>query len=53
MRKVFVLDDLLEFHYQFERIHPFQDGNGCVGRLLLFKECLKYNIIMTNTHIYI
>lgn len=32
-------------HYQFERIHPFQDGNGRVGRLILFKECLKYNIV--------
>ena len=39
------LDELLEFHYRFERIHPFQDGNGRVGRLLLFKECLKYNIV--------
>ena len=38
-------DDLLDFHYKFERIHPFQDGNGRVGRLLLFKDCLKYNIV--------
>ena len=38
-------DDLLDFHYRFERIHPFQDGNGRVGRLLLFKECLRYNIV--------
>lgn len=38
-------DDLLDFHFRFERIHPFQDGNGRVGRLLLFKECLKCNII--------
>ena len=39
------LEDILEFHVKFERIHPFQDGNGRVGRLVLFKECLKYNII--------
>lgn len=37
-------EDLVEFHYKFEKIHPFQDGNGRVGRLILFKECLKYNI---------
>ncbi len=39
------LDDLLEFHYRFELIHPFQDGNGRVGRLILFKECLKNGIV--------
>ena len=39
------LSDILDFHYRFECIHPFQDGNGRVGRLLLFKECLKYNIV--------
>ncbi|GEM_PF-6192 len=39
------LDDLLDFHVRFERIHPFQDGNGRVGRLILFKECIKYNIV--------
>lgn len=36
--------DIVEFHYYFEKIHPFQDGNGRVGRLIIFKECLKYNI---------
>lgn len=40
-----VLDDLLDFHYKFEMIHPFQDGNGRVGRLILFKECLRNNIV--------
>lgn len=39
------LDDLLDFHCRFERIHPFQDGNGRVGRLLLFKECLRHRIV--------
>ena len=39
------LEDILDFHVKFERIHPFQDGNGRVGRLILFKECLKYNIV--------
>lgn len=39
------LDDILAFHVSFESIHPFQDGNGRVGRLLMFKECLANNII--------
>lgn len=39
------LEDILDFHVKFERIHPFQDGNGRVGRLILFKECLKYHIV--------
>jgi Fic family protein len=39
------LEDILEFHVKFEKIHPFQDGNGRVGRLIMFKECLKYNIV--------
>ncbi|MDO5116127.1 MAG: Fic family protein [Synergistaceae bacterium] len=39
------MEELIDFHYRFEVIHPFQDGNGRVGRLILFKECLKYNIV--------
>lgn len=39
------LEDILEFHVAFEQIHPFQDGNGRVGRLIMFKECLKYNVV--------
>ncbi len=39
------LDDLLDFHYRFESIHPFQDGNGRIGRLILFKECLRNGIV--------
>ena len=38
-------EDIVAFHVAFERIHPFQDGNGRVGRLILFKECLKHNIV--------
>ena len=39
------INDIIEFHVRFERIHPFQDGNGRVGRIIMFKECLKNNII--------
>ncbi len=39
------LTEILDFHYHFESIHPFQDGNGRVGRLIMFKECLKNNIV--------
>ena len=44
-KKAKTLEDILEFHVWFERIHPFQDGNGRIGRLIMFKECLKYNIV--------
>ena len=39
------IEEIIEFHVKFERIHPFQDGNGRVGRLIAFKECLKNNIV--------
>ena len=39
------LDDIIDFHVQFERIHPFQDGNGRVGRLILFWQCLQNGIV--------
>ena len=39
------LEEIIDFHYRFEIIHPFQDGNGRVGRLIMFKECLKNNIV--------
>lgn len=39
------LEEIIDFHYSFETIHPFQDGNGRVGRLIMFKECLKNNIV--------
>lgn len=44
-KKEKTFEDILDFHVQFERIHPFQDGNGRIGRLIMFKECLKYNIV--------
>lgn len=39
------LEDIIEFHFRFEKIHPFQDGNGRIGRMIMFKECLKNGII--------
>jgi Fic family protein len=44
-QKNITLENIVAFHYQFERIHPFQDGNGRVGRLIMFKECLKNDIL--------
>jgi len=38
-------EEILQFHVDFERIHPFQDGNGRIGRLIMFKECLKHGIV--------
>lgn len=43
--KVKSLEDILDFHHKFETIHPFQDGNGRVGRLIMFKECLANGIV--------
>lgn len=39
------ITDIIEFNYRFESIHPFQDGNGRIGRLIMLKECLKHNIV--------
>ena len=39
------IENVIEFHYNFERIHPFQDGNGRVGRLIALKECLRHGIV--------
>lgn len=44
-KPVHTLEDIIDFHVRFETIHPFQDGNGRVGRLIMFKECLKNNIV--------
>jgi Fic family protein len=44
-KKEVTIEDIIEFHHDFETIHPFQDGNGRVGRLIMLKECLKYNYV--------
>ena len=43
--KQVTVEEIIEFHYRFETIHPFQDGNGRIGRIIMFKECLKNNIV--------
>ena len=43
--KQVTINEIIEFHTRFEKIHPFQDGNGRVGRIIAFKECLKNNIV--------
>ena len=43
--KKHTLEDIIDFHQRFEAIHPFQDGNGRVGRLIMFKECLSAGIV--------
>lgn len=43
--KVHSIEDIIDFHQRFESIHPFQDGNGRVGRLIMFKECLSTGIV--------
>ncbi len=44
-KAAYSFEDLIDFHYQFECIHPFQDGNGRVGRLIAFKECLRHGFV--------
>ena len=39
------LEDILDYHVRFEKTHPFQDGNGRVGRLVMFKECLRSGVV--------
>jgi Fic family protein len=44
-KPVVYFEDIIKFHYLFEKIHPFQDGNGRVGRMIIFKECLKFDVL--------
>ena len=44
-KNTILIEDIIEFHHRFESIHPFQDGNGRVGRIIMFKECLQHDIM--------
>ena len=44
-KTVVTINDIIRFHYEFECIHPFQDGNGRVGKLISLKECLRFGLI--------
>ena len=44
-QQTITLEEIIAFHYEFETIHPFQDGNGRIGRLIMFKECLRNGIV--------
>ena len=44
-KEIITIETIVEYHYRFEKIHPFQDGNGRVGRLIMFRECLKNRVV--------
>ena len=44
-KKIKTFEDVIDLHQRFEVIHPFQDGNGRVGRLIMFKECLRFGVV--------